>query len=716
MPEQCSLDFETRSALDLKKAGTYAYFDHPTTDVWCLAYAFDDEEPLIWKPGDSIPERLKDFIERSDKPFAAWNSAFERLAWRTIMVRRYGFPPIDDSRWRCTMTEALSMNLPGKLEHCAPALGLDIRKDDAGHRLMMTMCRPRHTKDGSLRWWDDDEARKQRLYEYCRQDVRVEHAIARRVFRLMPSEQELWQLDMRINDRGVYVDKDLCMAAQYVVQTATERLDKEMETVSEGDVFACSNVQQIIRYLAEFGIVTESIDRENIEDLLLRDTLPEAVRRVLKLRQEGSKTSTAKIKSMLARRQEDGRMRGNLQFYGASDSGRWAARGAQLQNLPKYQILNNKNSIEGAVETLLTGRSDLVDICYGRPLTVVSDCVRSMICAAPGNVLYASDFSNIEGRGAAWLAGQDDKLSIFEALDRGDGPDPYLIEASGLYNVPLPEAGPHRQVGKVASLSLQYQGGARAFAKMAKNYGVRVATLFEGIWHNSTDAIRLQAKKNWVFFGYKTGMSENAFLAPECIKLAWRMKNDRIVKCWDDLEEAAMNAVRDPGTVYAAGRIRYKKAGSFLFGRLPSGRVLSYPYPDIELQKSKTREQIELEKKRAEAAGIEYEEETTRKYQLAYKTIDSFTRKWGKTVTYGGRLFNNQVQGLSRDVMAEAMLRTEKAGYHNVLTVHDEIVAEVPEGFGSLEEFNALMCEIPSWAKGFPITAGGWCGLRYRKA
>jgi len=715
--DTCSLDFETRSTVDLKKVGSYKYFEHESTDVLCLAYAFGDAEPDLWIPGQEFPKTLKAFIMNTSNPLCAFNAAFERLAWREIMVKRYEAPPIDDSRWRCTMTEALSMNLPAKLEHCAPALGLDIVKDDVGHRVMMTLCKPRHTKDGSLKWWDDP-ARYERLYSYCKHDVRVEQAIAKRLFRLIPSEQKLYQLDMQINDRGVFIDKELCQAARYVVQTASERLDREMYAVSNGDIGACTNVQQIIKYLAAHKIVTESIDKENIEDLLIRDDLPENVRRVLELRQEGSKTSTAKIKSMLQRRQDDGRMRGNLQFYGAPDSGRWAARGAQLQNLPRPKILEDveQEEVDTAVSYLMTGDSELVNLAYGMPLTLVADCVRPMICAAPGNIIFASDYKNIEGRVAACLAAQEDKIKAFIDYDMGIGPDLYLISASDIYGVPIECAKPHRQVGKVSFLSMQYAGGARAFAKMGKNYGVRAEPLYESIWGTTDESVKSQAQKNWIFFGYKTGMSMRAFLAAECIKLAWRIKNDKIVRCWQNLEEAAMEAVRKPGEIFHVGHVRYKKSGSFLFCMLPSGRTLSYPYPQIKQQRQKTEEQRKLEIERALAAGIKYEEEEIKKWNLTYKTIDSFTHKWSETTTYGGRLFNNCVQGLSRDIMAEAMLRTDKAGYKNVLTVHDEVVAEVPLGFGSLEEYEKLMCEIPLWAKGFPITASGWTGHRYRKA
>jgi len=311
------------------------------------------------------------------------------------------------------------------------------------------------------------------------------------------------------------------------------------------------------------------------------------------------------------------------------------------------------------------------------------------------SVLRSSDFSNIEGRCAAWLAGQDDKLAAFRAYDEGAGPDLYLIQAAAIYNVPVAEARPYRQVGKVAELALGYQGGPRAFAKMAKNRGVRIGQLFEGIWENAAYEFKNEAVVAWDDRGRKTGMDKEAWLASEVIKLAWRDKNDRITDYWKIVEDAALEAVKRKGAIVEAYKVKFRYVGSFLFCRLPSGRALTYPYPHLKEKETPWGEM---------------------RSQVTYKAVDQFTKKWGDKTGYGGLFFENLCQAVSRDIMAEAMLRLDDAGYNIVLTVHDEIITEDAVDFGSMDEFNEIMTEVPAWATGFPISVGGWEGERYRKA
>lgn len=699
--EELHFDVETRSIIDLPDTGAHLYFEHASTALWCAAYSFGKEEPAIWRPGMSCPQRVHDHIVAGGT-ITAWNAAFERLAFRHILTFIHGWPAPDDRQFRCTMTESLALNMPGQLEKAAPAFGLSIVKDDKGHRLMKQMCRPR-SYDGNNKpiWWDDEEKRE-RLEVYCLQDVRTEVAVGERVMRLRASEQELYFMDMKINDRGVYIDADLCQAAQKIVDISIDRLNEELTRITGNEVGALTNVAQLTRWLNSMGVECTSLDRESIEDLLILDNLPDDCRRALEIRQEGSKTSTAKISAMLQRRQKDGRMRGNLQFYGASATGRWAARGAQLQNLTRPKILGSKKAkptpldeqIETAISTIHQGSAVWIELIYGAPLTLVSDCIRSMICAPAGKRLMASDFSNIEGRMVAWLAGQEDKLDAFRAYDEGTGPDIYLVAAAGIYGVSIEDAEPHRQIGKVGELSLGFQGGPRAFAKMSKNYGVRIGQLFGPIWEMAAAEFKEQAIDGWPEHGKRSGMAREAWLASEVIKLAWRAKNYRIAAFWGELEEAAITAVANPGTITQAGYIKYRKVGSFLFCLLPSGRALSYPYARLEEKKTPWGEM---------------------RHQIVYKAIDQYTRKWGDKAFYGGLGVENVTQAASRDVMAEAMLRVDKAGYDVVLSVHDETVSEIFENFGSLEEYNILMAQQPLWCPGLPISVAGWCGKRYRK-
>lgn len=668
------IDFESRSAVDLKRAGVYVYAKDPTTDIWCAAYSVDDGPIDLWVPGENADCTLAPPYGDgpNDVPLSVWlaftenwtivahNAAFERIMWRDLLAPRYGWPVPKLEQWRCTMAMALAMALPGSLEGAAAAVGLPAQKDMDGHSTMMRMARPRRPRKGELPdglYWFDDEERKQKLYAYCRNDVEVERQLEKRLLPLRPAEQRLWQIDQVINDRGVYVDTALCDAATKIVETAAGWLDDEMREITRGFVSACSNVNQIGEWLRAYGGLpdVESIAKGEIDDLLLRRDLSPACRRVLELRREAAKASVAKIDALLAGKNEDGRARGLLQFHAAS-TGRWAGRRFQPQNLPR----GSYKDVDTAVAAVATGDADYVRMLFGEPLNVVSAVLRGMVRAAPGRKLCVADFSNIEGRVQAWFGGEEWKLQAFRDFDAGRGHDIYKLAYSRSFGI-KPEAvsSDQRQVGKVMELALGYAGGVGAFQKMAVAYRVDVSD-------SRADEL----------------------------KVAWREAHPNIVSYWYELERAAIEAVQSPGKVVHAGRIAFRVAGSFCFMRLPSGRAIVYPYPCIR-------------------------DVTTpwgaRKPTFSYKGVDSYTRKWTDQFAHGGVLFNNVVQGTARDIEAEAMVRVEVAGYPNVLNVHDEVVAEPKQEFGSAEEFGRLMSELPAWAEGLPIAAGAWSGGRYRK-
>lgn len=696
MPSLLHLDLETRSDVDLRRTNAYIYFESPHTDVWCAAYAFGDDEPEIWVPGEPCPAPIVEHV-RSGGLIAAWNATFERLAWREILGPRYGWPVPELSQYRCVMAAAYAVGLPGKLENAAGALGLEERKDIDGARVMMQLAQPRRARKGEdpngVHWWHDPE-KLRRLYAYCLQDVRTEQAVHRRIPPLREQEQAYWEMDARMNDKGVLIDAALCNKAKVIVKAATTRLNAEMASVTDWKVRGVSNVGELIAFIKANGLDADSVAKDQVIELLIRDDLKPAVRRALEIRQEGSKTSTAKIDAMLTRRQRDGRMRGNLQFHGAN-TGRWAARGAQLQNLPRPA---QAHLVPDMIDDILAGADDeLMAALYGPPLSAVSDCIRGMVIAGEGNRLIAADFSQIEARVVAWLAGEQQKLDAFAAYDRKEGPDIYTVEAGGIYGVSSAEIGkddPRRQVGKVATLSLGFQGGPGALAKMAKNYNVKVELAYDSVMASATPFNIEKANDGWAERGKRTGMNERSWVTGELIKLAWRDANPNIAQSWFDTESAAIAAVEHPGNTYSVGKVKYRKMGSWLFCQLPSKRCLAYAYPRI------------------------VEKETPwgdKRPGLVYWGVDSFTKKWAKQDFYGGLGVQNNTQAVARDVMIEAMARGEAAGYPPVLTVHDEGVCEVSKNFGSVEEFCALMAEPPAWAGGLPIAAAGWGGSRYRK-
>lgn len=716
------LDFETKSLLDLKKVGGYIYAQHWSTDVWCASYAFGDGPKKRWKPGDPCPKEIKDHIENGGI-IVAHNAAFERIIMTYIMSVRYGWPMPKLEQWRCTMAMAYAMALPGSLEEAAAALGLEAQKDMAGRRLMLQMAKPRRVDscahcagtgmlggilecphcDGHgiiIQWWDD-EGRKERLYAYCDQDVETERQLEKRVLPLRPQELEIWFLDQRINDRGVYIDKALCDASLKIVEATQKTLNAEMKHVTGGKVGSCMEVSNLVQFLnEELGAppdepAVSSVSKDNIEEMLSLWELTPAARRALELRQESAKTSTAKIKKMLEMRAADGRMRGNLQYHGAG-TGRWAARGAQLQNLPRPSM--SKQDVADAIDSILNKASPaLLRTLFGSPLSVISDIIRGIVSAPKGRIITAADFSAIEARVLAWLAGQHNVVRMFAS-----GADIYSAQASVIYRRPIDRKKPGQEteglVGKVAILALGYQGGADAFGKMATNYGLQLAPLYPSVYAAATEENREKAEQGYEQRGKSSKQDRDSWIAAELIKLAWRDENPQIVQFWYDLEEAATLAVKNPGKQYDVGGgdrpvISYRVSGSFLFCRLPSGRAICYPYPRIKTVKVPWGE----------------------KEAIVYKAIDSYTRKWGDKAFYGGLAAENITQGVARDLMAEAMLRVEAEGYEITITIHDEEVSETDEDFGSLEEFESLMAQTPKWAKGCPVKAEGWRGKRYRK-
>jgi DNA polymerase len=652
------IDFETRSTVDLKKAGLDNYARHPTTDVWCMGFAIGEGGVHLWKPG-APDSYLWTFWEvlKSGAEVVAHNAAFELAIWAHVMVLRYGWPPLKPEQCRCTMAMAYAMALPGSLEKAAAAVGIKEQKDLAGGRIMMKFARPRSLDP--LVWWDDP-AQLEKLYEYCRQDVRVERELDKRLMQLSADEQRLWQLDYKINQRGVYVDRASVAKAVAVVLSEQDRLNQEMRRVTGNAVGFCTEAARLTKWVQSQGVPVEGIAKADITDALELDDLPGGVRAALLLRQEAGRSSTAKLAAMTEAAGTDGRLRGMFQYHGAG-TGRWAGRRVQLQNMPRPKL--KQHEIEQALEMLHRyepeDAADWLRTFYDSPLEVISSSLRAMLRAAPGHELLAADFANIEGRGLAWLAGEEWKLDAFRAYDAGTGPDLYMLAAKKI--------GVDRQVGKVSELACGYGGGVGAFQKMGKNYGVKVP-------------------------------DEQA----EAIKLAWREANPSIVRYWYDLEAAATAAVRYQGSKsrgrFSAGshgrQVDFRVKGSFLWCKLPSGRVLCYPYPKIKPRETPWGEM---------------------KDQIHYMHVDGISGEWEETHTYGGKLSENVTQAICRDLLASALERCEEAGNPVVLHVHDEVVSEVPAGTGSLDEFERLCSVVPVWAKGLPVVAKGWRGERYRK-
>lgn len=698
------LDWETFSEADLPKVGAHKYAEHPSTEILCAAYAFGNEEPQLWFPDEPCPQDIVEHIERGGE-IHAWNANFERLIWLYVAGPKYGWPVPDLRQYRCIMVRAMAMNMPAKLEHAAPAFGLPIRKDDVGSRIIKQLCKPRKPskKNPSTRFTPESDPEKFKIvYDYCLQDVRVEQGVGERVTKLIPFEQELWFLDQTINDRGIMVDMDLVAKAERICNEEKEALEAEMRKVTDLNVQTLGAVKQLKTWINSRGIELDGCDKEKLETLLARDDLPDDIRRAVEIRLEAGKASIAKLAAFTLRVCADGKIKGSLQYHGATQTGRWAARGVQLQNLPRPDP-KLKTDVFLAIRCIKDGwsREDIAAF-FGPPISVVADCLRGMLMAPEGRVLRSRDLTGIEARMLPWLAGAQEAIAAFFAFDAGLGEDNYKIAAAQIYNIPVSEVTKdQRQVGKVAVLALGFGGGAAAFAKMAKVYRIDLAAIFDTVYGITSPMNREKALQGWKDRGSKSGIRKKAWLTAEMVKLTWRENNPEIVQFWYDLEEAAINAVENPGKTFKAGEfITFKKSGSFLRCKLPSGRSIFYPYPRVEWKNTPWGKQ---------------------KPTLIFKAIDSFTRKWAEQHYYGGLGAENVTQAAARDVMANAIVTTENAGYENVLSVHDEGVAESDEDFGSEEEFHELFTTPPAWALqkgnrlGLPIAASGWTDERYKK-
>lgn len=701
------LDVESRSAVDLRKTGSHVYWEDPSTALWLACYAIGDGPIRHWRAGEPCPEEIRRHV-LDGGPISGWNvGGFEMLAWNARLGPVHGWPVPRLEQYDDTAAMAAAMGLPRALANAAKALGLEVQKDDEGRRLMMQMARPRRTVGDTHTWWDEP-AKIDRLALYCETDVEVERTIRQRLVPLSDAERAVWLLDARINERGVRIDVPLVQAMLKIVEATQARLANEMVEATGGYVATPSQVAALTRWLADNGMPVDGLARADVTSLLAADDLPERCRTVLRIRQEAAKSSTAKLRSAIDCTCKDGRARGLILYHGAG-TGRWAGRLLQPQNFPRGSGLIEDP--EAAVPWLADGDAEMVQTLFGPPLTAVSDCLRAIITAAPGHRLVSADYSSIEGRVTAWLAGEEPKIRAFAENDAGTGAGIYELTAAGIFNVPVAEIGKkdiRRQVGKSAELALGFGGGVNAFHTMAQVYGVNMETALAPLWENADQERRERAVARYEECAKRGDsgtdkMSRDAWIASELTKVGWREKHPAIAESWKLLEQAAREAVLQPGTVVKVLRVAFLVRQGFLWMRLPSGRCLAYGSPritDVEVPwADKTQPEAKREKRpMVTALGV-----------------NSMRKTWERFVLYPGLHVQNAVQAIARDIMANGLLNVEAAGYPVVLTVHDEALSEVPIGFGSVEEYEALLCRQPPEYDGLPLVASGYQSSRYKK-
>lgn len=577
-------------------------------------------------------------------------------------------------------------------------------------------------------WWDAPE-NVSRIMSYCDQDVVTETEIDGLLPHLTAAERKVWELDQRINDRGFRLDIPLIQRALAVRDIAKRGLDARMREITGGAVGKCSEVAKLAAWIRSQGIACDSIGKGVQEELMLHadaDNLPH-VREAIELRQAAAKP-VSKFATMLECVCADSRARGQLAYHGAS-SGRWAGRLIQPQNLCRVDPERDGDDIALTVDILLThsaqDAADMIAMLFGNTMIALAKIMRAVIVAAEGNTLKGADLANIEGRLQAWIAGEEWKLDAFRAYDAGTGPDLYCVaygKAFGEDPGAVKKQKSKRQIGKVMELSAGYQGSVGSFLNMGKNYGLKPAML--------VPVIQQVALDRWLWWcdrykgaRDKHGLPMDQWAAIKTIVQGWREGHPRIVQAWWDVQDAAIEAVANPGQVVTVldGKVSYLSSRGFLWCRLPSGRVLAYCNPRVV-----TAREVWLEGPNGETAewdegvaevmlSLGWEKKERVRRRVDYDGYEGETRRWTSFALYGGMQFNHIVQGTARDVLVEGMLRAEAAGYVIVLTVHDEVVDESPAWFGSARELEELLTAGESWLAGCPLAASGWEGVRYGK-
>lgn len=654
--EHLSIDIETKSSVDIRKAGLYRYAQSDDFEILLFAYRYGDESVQIvdLSQGEKIPDKIVEDLSNPEIVKHAYNAAFE---WYCLNIAGYKTPLC---QWKCTMIHGLYCGYTAGLDATGKAIGLpqDKRKLATGKALIRYFCVPcKPTKNNSRRTWNlpKHAPEKWELFkEYCKQDVVTESAILRRLdaFPVPEEEEKLWQMDIRMNAFGVKVDTALISGALQINEHSTELLENEARMIT-GLQNPNSSVQ-LLDWIHNNGVETGNLQKATVMEKL-SDDLPDDVRRALEIRQQLGKTSIKKYVAMDTAKGKDDRVRGLTQYYGANRTGRWAGRLVQMQNLPRNYI----KTLDYARKLVKDRNYGGIKLLYGNVPDTLSQLIRTAFIPSEGNKFVVADFSAIEARVIAWLAGETWVNDVFATHGKI-----YEATASQMFHVPIEKiakGNPEyalRQKGKVATLALGYQGGANALIAMG---------------------------------ALNMGLSEEEL--PDIVQ-RWRNANPRIRDLWYAVEEAALLVMQtaQPQAIYnlifnLESDIVYGQ--NFLTVQLPSGRKLYYPRPFLK-------------------------ENQFGKLAIHYYTVGQQTRKWEVTSTYGGKMTENIVQAIARDCLAETLRRIDAKGLQVVFHVHDEVIIDAPMET-TVGEICDLMAEPIPWAPGLILKGAGFESNYYMK-
>lgn len=645
---EIGIDIETYSSNDLKSCGVYKYVEAPDFTILLFAYSVD-RGPVTccdFAQGETLPENVVEALRDPGVVKTAFNAAFERVC----ISHYFGWPLMDPAQWRCTMVRAARMGLPLSLGQCGEVLRLADGKMKEGAALIRYFSVPNRGKrhlpaDAPDRW--------EVFKKYCIRDVEVEQAILAKVCRLeIPAfDEELYTVDQRINDRGVMIDAQMVANAARFDDDYKAELLKEAQQISGME--NPNSPAQIKQYIHQAtGLPIQSLNKKDLDDIEKQLTYWPKPRRVLEIRREMGKTSNKKYPAMLQCVCQDGRIHGLLQFCGAARTGRWAGRLVQVQNLPQ----NHLQDLDYARQLVKAGDLADFELNYSNPTQVLSELIRTAFIAKPGCTFHVCDFSAIEARVIAWIAGENWVLDVFRK-----GGDIYCATASQMFGVPVEKHGANaelRQKGKIAVLALGYGGGIGALENMG---------------------------------GSKMGLTERE--EKEIIQ-KWRDANQRIVKFWATVEAAAMKALKTGESTTIHRGIEVAKRWGMLTITLPSGRIVCYPRARI---------------------GTEYGDSWRGDHEIIeYEGLNQTTKKWEAIRTYGGKLTENIVQSVARDILGIVILRAEAAGLKIVFHIHDEIIVEAEPG-QTLEDVTAIFSQPIDWCKDLPLKGAGYTTPYYLK-
>ena len=661
-----SIDLETYSSIDIKKAGAYRYVDSPDFEILLFAFAIDNGPVTVIDvaSGEVVPEWRVAALHDAEYIKTAYNAPFEIACLSKV----YG--PMEPSQWRDTMLHGLYAGYTAGLDATGKALGLseDKQKLNTGKALIRYFCgpcRPTKSNGGRVRNMPYHDPDKWRLFkEYNAQDVVTEMEIAKRLsaFPVPEQVQRQWETDLRINTRGVAVDMEFTDGALEIGAAVTEELTEEAVKIS--GLNNPNSVKQLVKWLdtetAE-GVSVENLRKETVTDLLAMGGHSDNVQRMLEIRQELGKTSTKKYDAIETCVCTDERVRGLLQFYGANRTGRWAGRLVQVQNLPRTYI----GHLDMARRFVKERKKDHLRMVYGNAADTLSQLIRTAFIATPGNVLIDADFSAIEARVIAWLAGEEWRLEVFRTTGKI-----YEASAAMIFGVPVEtivkghENYALRQRGKVAELALGYQGGVGAMRRMDVSHAL----------DDMTDDEVQEIVTNW------------------------RNASSHIRDLWYDMENAALEVIINGGSrrvrcLTLAREFDIMQGIPVMSIMLPSGRKLYYINPQVT-------------------------ENRWGQPSIAFFGVDQTTKKWKAIETYGGKLVENCVQAIARDCLAQAIEKLEAAGFPIVFHVHDEVVIDIApfaDEKTMLDMVTSIMTEPIPWAQGLPLGADGWGGTFFKK-